>query len=234
MNEKRTEDMPKTPPLLLPPFIEPPKQTIFTNSHEQQIEKDELIEWDSFERLEREYEQTYLGDNTKTEVDSDCYEDDLPEHHHIYRQDATEYGEDHRTDQDDASPKVQESPTIYEENDTHSFNQSEEEVDQQAQPTMPVSHGLMTLHERMKLHLDGIATLMEKAFEQIQQTQEAHEELAEVVRAHRLGLAERGAILNQQCEQVRAHVDSIESSLQGYRPSSPYPSPICRKDENHL
>ena len=69
----------------------------------------------------------------------------------------------------------------------------------------------------------------------ISQTQEAHEELAEVVRAHRLVLAERGATLNQQCEQVRAHVDSIESSLQGYRPSSSYPTPtICRKDEHHL
>lgn len=68
------------------------------------------------------------------------------------------------------------------------------------------------------------------------QTQEGHEELAEVVRAHRLALAERGAILNQQCEQVRAHVDSIESSLQGYkRTSSPYPSPILsRKNEHHL
>ena len=86
-------------------------------------------------------------------MDSDCYEGELPEHHHIYRQDATEYGEDYRTDQDDTSPKVQESPTIYEETDTHSFNQSEEEDDQQPQPTMPVSHGLMTLHERMKREL---------------------------------------------------------------------------------
>ena len=60
------QDMPKTPPLLLPPFIDVPKQPIFINSCEQQAEKDELIEWDSFERLEQEYEQTYLGDNTKT------------------------------------------------------------------------------------------------------------------------------------------------------------------------
>ncbi|CDH57045.1 predicted protein [Lichtheimia corymbifera JMRC:FSU:9682] len=231
--------MPKTPPSLLPPFIDQSKQSFFTNSNEQRDDNEGLIEWDSFERLEREYEQTYLEDNTKTEVDSDYY-DELPKHHYIYRQDPIEQrggGEDYRVDQenDGASPRDQEPQGVYGPNDTRSPNQSEQD-DQEPEPVMPVSHGLMTLHERMKLHLDGIASLMEKAFEQIHQTQEGHEELAEVVRAHRLALAERGAILNQQCEQVRAHVDSIENSLQGYkRTSSPYPSPILsRKNEHHL
>lgn len=58
--------MPKTPPSLLPPFIDQSKQSFFTNSNEQRDDNEGLIEWDSFERLEREYEQTYLEDNTKT------------------------------------------------------------------------------------------------------------------------------------------------------------------------
>lgn len=58
--------MPKTPPSLLAPFIDQSKQPFFTNNNEQLDENEGLIEWDSFERLEREYEQTYPEDNTKT------------------------------------------------------------------------------------------------------------------------------------------------------------------------
>lgn len=89
------------------------------------------------------------------EVDSDYY-DELPKHHYIYRQDPIEQrggggGEDYRIDQDNdhASPKDQEPQGIYGHNDTRSPNQSEQDG-QEPEPAMPVSHGLMTLHERMK------------------------------------------------------------------------------------
>lgn len=58
--------MPKTPPLLLPPFTDQSKQTLFSKNNDPQADDDELIGWDSFERLEREYEETYMTDNAKT------------------------------------------------------------------------------------------------------------------------------------------------------------------------
>lgn len=58
--------MPKTPPLLLPPCTDQSKQTLFSKNNDLQADDDELIEWDSFERLEREYEETYMTDNAKT------------------------------------------------------------------------------------------------------------------------------------------------------------------------
>lgn len=79
----------------------------------------------------------------------------MPERHDIYRQDPIEHEEDSQISQDDdTSPKDQESQVIYSDNDdTHSPNPTQEDDDdddQEPQPMMPVSHGLMTLHERMK------------------------------------------------------------------------------------